>query len=443
MEVSGISNSSALSGIKTSASGQIESHRSEKSDKAQEHRHEKRSHERPPALNVFRQELRTAIETRFRAKIAISLSAYAQQQGDPDSGDVSREALGSARQLVSEAPTNTAKALISFRAVVHETASYVREALGAQDDLSDVDGAVARVDKGLDALESTVARNQESVATALEINTRSKQRSTIKIRTQEGDIVKLSIKRSERMSASDVATITGGKSSSLTEIEVSSRSRMMLSVDGDLNDEEFAAIQNVFAQAESIANQFFNGDISAAFDMAAGFEFDAEQLARVNMGFRSYQSTNIAYTETTRLAPVATQAIKPEPAASDNVPVANTPLAAPTIVEAAEIKSDDASIPPVAQTPASPSSPQAPTDSSLSDLFGLISDFLRSVGEGFVGSGGSDATSVQFHYSESFKLTLLSAVLNVAAPDESDDAASTASALIGGIAGVFEQENEK
>ncbi len=446
MDVSGASNSATITPLRTPTSGQVESHRSEKSDKAQEHVHDKRSSgqpERSRALTVFKQELRVAIESRFRAKIAISQPAYAKQQDNPNSSDVSREALGSARQLVSEAPTNSGKALISFRAVVKETASFVREALGPQNDTSDVDDAVALMNKGLDDLKTKAADNRESVATALEINTRSKQRSTVKIRTQEGDVVKLSIKRFDRLSATDTARIEDGVTSATTEIEVSSRSRLMLSVDGDLNDDELAAIQNVFAQAEAIANQFFGGDIAAAFDLAAGFEFDVEQLARVNMGFRSYQSTNIAYTETTRLAPTVAPAIEPEPAAHDNAPVANTPLAAPTIVETAQVETDHAAIPPIGQTPALPPSPPTPASSSLSEFFGLVSDFLRSVGQGFEGSDGSSATSVQLHYSESFKLTLLSAVLNVVAPEKSDDAASTASALVESIAGTPEHEGEK
>lgn len=338
---------------------------------------------------------------------------------------------GAAKQLVAESPVQAAKSLVSFRAKVQETASYVRETVGVNDDVEDVDKAVARLGEGLDDLEEDVARNRESQASVLAVDTRMKQRSTIKIRTQEGDVVKLSLKRRDSLSAMDVAVSNSNGSATSTEVEVSSRSHMILKVEGDLNESELAAIQNVFAQAEQIANDFFGGDMAKAFSLAEGFEFDTEQLARVNMRFRMRQVTSISYAETVspaQLAPVSgPAAMAPEsaPAATAAAePVSDAPvsIAAPAVApvdseQAVESNASDA---------AKPSPPD--TSSALSDFLDSLGAFLRSVGEGF--SAAESGASFTYHYSQSFKLSLLNSVIHTMAPEESGDAAANAGSLI-------------
>ncbi len=388
------------------------------------------TYQRERALGVFQQEMRTTMKSSFRAKFAVPQGGYAQAA--PAADDVAAETLGAAKQLVAESPTNSGKALISFRAKVHETASYVRETVGVRDDIAEVDDAIAKIDDGLNTLEEEVAANRESSASVLNVEMRSKQRSSIRIRTQEGDVVKLSISRRDRMEASDTAVSDANGTASTTEVEISSRSRMTLKVDGDLNDAEMAAIQNVFAQAEDIANQFFNGDIGAAFELAAGVEFDTEQLARVNMGFRSFQSSEISYRETsvTRLtAPPPAAPVATPPGDSDTSSVATaTAVAATDAVEAPAANTA------VADEPAAP----AIDSSALADFFGLLSNFLRSVGSGFDGGDTTDKVSFRLHHSESFKLTILKSVMHAAAPDEPAEAAATA--LIDGIAAGAEDQ---
>lgn len=432
MDVSGISASTVSHDLQTKAASDIKSH---DNGTHHHHEHENRSHRsrQGRALSIFRQELQSSFRMHFRAKIAISQTGYSSIQGGPNSEDVATEALGAASQLVSEAPTRSGKALISFRAKIHESASVVRETVSQQDDLAAVDDAMSRIDEGLDALEKEVSASKESSASVLEVDRKSKQRSTIRIRTQEGDIVKLSLKRTDRVSATDTATINGDESASTTEVEISSRTRLTLRVDGDLNESELAAIQNVFAQAEEIANQFFDGDISAAFDLATGFEFDTEQLARVRMRFRSYESTNISYTESTNSAPAITAPTSPATPAASQAPAEVKPV--DVTPEPAQPTAEDQV---VANTEPSVEAPPAPAiDTSVfDDFFSLLSDFLRSIGDGFENAGGSGEASIRLHYSESFKLEILASVIHVTAPDDAEEPASTATTLIENISAV-------
>lgn len=387
------------------------------------------------AMDVFRQELRMALKAQFKMKFVASQQGYSALQEPASPDDVAEEALGSARQLVSEAPPKAAQSLISFRAKVQETASYVRETVRGPGDIEDVDRVVARVGEGLDGLENEVASNRESSASVLAVDTRSRQRSTIRIRTQEGDVVKLSLKRTENLSGTDVAVSDGNGSVTTTEVAVSSRSRMMLKVEGDLNESELAAIKNVFAKAEQIADEFFDGDIGAAFSLAQGFEFDTEQLARVNMRFKMREVSNITYTESVRPA-VLPPAETPAAAAPESLRPAvpeGRPLQGPPVLAARE--------PIVAPAaPESVSRPVAPEsslpsaldlESALASFFDALGAFLQSVGEGFEVERGSG--SFTYHYSESFKLNLLKAVVNTIAPGALDDAAANAEALIDSV----------
>lgn len=394
------------------------------------------------ALGALRQELRMTLRAHYHARFSSSNNAYAGPREAASSDDVAQEALGAAKQLVAESPAKASKALISFRARVQETASYVRETVGVEnDDVDEIDNVVAKVDKGLDELEDKVANNRESSASVLAVDTRSKQRSTIRIRTQEGDVVKLSLKRVETMSAKDVAENDGEMSVTSTEVAVSSRSRMKLSVEGDLNESELSAIQNVFAQAEMIADEFFGGDIGAAFNVAQGFEFDTEQLARVNMKFRMREVSNIAYSETIRRTPLAQPEapVVPAPfvsAPSGPQPVVSRPVAAPVIETPSEIDTQpvveaDGADGPVAERPALPDPVAAPEASALESFFDTLSAFLRSVGEGFEGSASE--YSFRFHYAESFKLEMLKVVLNATAPGDVMHAAENASTVIDSI----------
>lgn len=440
MDISGISTSVSANSFASSSTTGTDFHRSERIEGTREprHNHENGHHgknRKGLALGVFKQELHIALKAHFRAKFAVMQPGYARQQEPVTSDDVAEEALGAAKQLVAEEPTKAAKSLISFRAKVEETASYVRGTVGDYDDVAEVDDAMAKVDQGLSKLEDEVAANRESSAFVLGLDTRSKQRSTIQIRTQEGDIVRLSLKRIDNTSASDVAYSNNEISLTSTEVAVSSRSRMILKVEGDLNESELAAIQNVFAQAESIADEFFSGDIGAAFNIAQDFKFDTGQLARVKIGFRMSQVSNVSYAEAARptaLTPTLEPAVEQVPSEPVTpVTEALKPVTTPT-TSVAPIGEQPVTfdVENVSETiaPAESVETAAPFADALSIFFEQLTAFIRTVGEGF--TVGSASASYSYHYSESFKFNLLKAVMHTIAPNDAGNAAENAEAVI-------------
>ena len=385
-------------------------------------------HGRGRALGIFHQEMRFALKMQFHARFAAAQQSYLQTAEPAASDDVATETLGTARQVIAESPTRAGKSIAALKASVQHAATVARQTVDDDDDVAELDNVVARVDDGLDELDRDTAVNRESSASVLAVDTRTKQRSIIRIRTQEGDIVRFDLKQVEGMSATDVAVSNENGSPTSTEIALSSRSRMALRVQGDLNESELAAITSVFEQAETIANEFFDGDIGAAFNLSQGFEFDAEQLARVNLRFRMRQVTNVSYAEVTQRPAIeaAEPAPVPQPPAADAVPAAAAPVTDAVATQAV----DDVV---ASETPVEPTPESTPlTDTStLAGFFDLVSNFLRSIGDGFADSSGG---STRLHYSESFKLELLRTVIHASAPAESDNAASNADAIIGSVA---------
>jgi hypothetical protein len=256
------------------------------------------------ALGILKQELRAALKSFFSAQLAATSTAY-ESTRDADSPDaVADEVLGAAKQVVAAAPTSAAESLTSLQSAVVETTGYVRETVGAvTDDVDDIDIATAKIDEGLDELSNEVANYRESTAAVLAVDTSTRERSTIQIRTQEGDFVKLYLRRVDNMSATDISYSDGEMSFTSTEVALSSRSRTMLQVKGDLNEAETAAIQNVFAQAEVIADEFFGGDVGAAFNSMQNTQFDTEQLARVDLRFRRQEITSGTYVRVAAAVP--------------------------------------------------------------------------------------------------------------------------------------------
>ena len=389
---------------------------------------------RRSALGILSREIRAVLAASFRIGIRSGLPAYSATTEPQSAGNVANEALRAGKAIAGRAPLDAGRSLDDLRRKVESAAADVREIVGDDDD--GLEDAMSMIGAGLDDQEEDAARNVVSSAAVLSYESRLKQRSMIRIRTQEGDVVRFDLRRVEQMSASDVAVTDGNVSLSSTEIELSSQTRMILRVDGDLNEAEFAAIRNVFVQAKSISEEFFGGDLAKAFDMAAGIEFDTEQLSKVRMRFREQLDTALSFTSLRTVMPEAVALPDPGPAPAIGVKPEPIPTiqpvdeAAPDVVVAqASDGQDDAGS---ASEPGSVNAAaEAPVEEdAIGGFLKLLGDFLRSVNEGFEPEPGSS----RYFYSQSFKLGILKAVLEFTAPDNSRKAAENAAAFIDPVA---------
>ena len=365
-------------------------------------------------LGALRQELRASLMVDFRASAG---NAYDASGEAASSDEIADETLQTARKAVAEAPADATRIIVSIRSRVHEVAQYVQRqvAPGGHDD--GVDTVVDKVDSGLDEMEQAASMNREASTTALDIDLMSKQKSTIRIRTQEGDVVRFDLRQMSHTSASHEAGTSDSGSYSVTEVEVSSKTRMLMRVKGDLNEAEMAAIQGVFDQAGAIAAEFFEGDMAAALSLVSGMEFDTQQLARVRLGFRSQQVSQMAYSN------VVTAVDTPDDAAK----VEAAPASAETVEDVAPTPVEPESLP-IVEPESTAVSGEPVGQSAIAGFFAAVSAFLRSTSEGFAGE--ESGSKFRLHFSESFKLDLLKAVIHTTAPEKSEAAAEGAIALI-------------
>ncbi|MBT8099492.1 MAG: hypothetical protein KJO82_07060 [Gammaproteobacteria bacterium] len=393
-----------------------------------EHRQQ---HSTNRGLQVFRAEMVQRLVKEFASLDMVASGAVARAEPG-GSQQVAGQVLGMAKFALDFEGGSRASLIMRMRQTMQLAAISTRELVPAADDIGDVDAATQSIDEGLAELESTGER--QITASLTTVDTLRKQRTSLRIRTQEGDFVKIDLKRIDAMSATDVAIDDGENGLTYTEVQVSSKSKLMLRVEGDLNEAELTAIRDVFAQAEELAETYFAGDIEAALDVVAGFDFDAEQIAGVSLRFRAFEASSVSQALIqTRLPAIvgdqpATPAIDQPAAAADTPVAANSPVPAeppPATLQPVPPPETDSD----AGSPASgPASPVV----TLLDFFAQLRDFLDGLAARLdpVPLPEPPDSSTKFEFTRPVKLDVLKAAfIELAPPAYADDPASTVDRL--------------
>lgn len=173
------------------------------------------------------------------------------------------------------------------------------EALGKLDDsLADrINQAEQGIYQGIDKLQ---AAGEESAADSLPASSlesvqyaRVYERETNKFKfevvTQEGDKVKISARTDSRFYGEALTAQGENDSLAYSATEERNRSRYTLDVKGDLNADELRALDDLMAQVSNLSEEFFKGDVGAAFDMAMNLTSDAEQIAKFSLNLKQRQ----------------------------------------------------------------------------------------------------------------------------------------------------------
>ncbi len=121
------------------------------------------------------------------------------------------------------------------------------------------------------------------------VSTFSSQSTEIEIETQEGD--KVTISFNHTFSSSQSAFEVQSEQGSLSAFSQSSsmNSELNVSVNGDLNDDEFQAISDLMQQVNEISNSFYNGNLNAAFEQAQNVGFNMDQLSGFSLDLNLQQ----------------------------------------------------------------------------------------------------------------------------------------------------------
>lgn len=215
-----------------------------------------------------------------------------------------------------------------------------------------------------------------------------KQKTKLEIVTQEGDIVKLSLRTRLTTTLSCAAVNGANGTASAVQGTTIVGSKLELSVEGNLNSEEVAAIRDVLVAVEQLAADFFSGDVAAAFAAASDLGIDGEQLASVAIKMSARQritTTGFLSQPVAGNVPPAPQPALADPStvapvdASPAAPATPLPAATPEAPAAAPT-GPAATLPPDAAAPAVTAVPVA-AESPIGSIGRYLTQVLRGLSE--------------------------------------------------------------
>lgn len=121
----------------------------------------------------------------------------------------------------------------------------------------------------------------------------------MQVKTQEGDVVTIKVGGGEHYSAESGHYADAKGTVDAFSEEYTSYSNLSFSVEGDLDEAEMAALNDLFGQVNDIATTFYGGDVDKAFSMAMDVGYDATELSgfAVNMAKSEVVAVRHAYAE--------------------------------------------------------------------------------------------------------------------------------------------------
>ncbi len=313
--------------------------------------------------------------------------------------------------------------------------------------LSDARGALTRAGVGSTEASAAVTTIGDEISKALTVTaSRSeqtsaapatyvrKQKASLDITTQEGDRVQIRFRAREQV---------GPESASAdTKVFSMGSGKVQLEVKGNLNADELEAIEDLVADVDAIAKEFFQGDIQKAFAAANQLGFDSEQIANfalklslrergrpvpsevpaapANNPTTPKPTTTPATTSTTSTPKPTSTATPSTPASSGTKPTTSTSTTPATT--STPTATATSSTPPATTTtaPATTSTPPV-AQSPTAAIQNLLSGFLRNVMETL---GSSGATSGRIEFSMRWKIELVSAAVEAQTPPNDTEQAA-------------------
>ena len=146
---------------------------------------------------------------------------------------------------------------------------------------SDIDDTYQRIDSGLADLGQSYGTSAAGAGSTRGLSSASQQMTALAesfeldITTREGDRLRVSIAQASGNWSSQNAS---GSQSGSVQIGA-----WQVQVDGDLNDQEKAALEKLFTQVQDISSSFYSGDLAGAFDRAMALDMDSSQLASMSL----------------------------------------------------------------------------------------------------------------------------------------------------------------
>lgn len=98
--------------------------------------------------------------------------------------------------------------------------------------------------------------------------------------TKEGDKLTIKATASEGLAMEAGRVTHGARTAGFYNASYSSSQSMTWQVEGDLNEEELQAINDLLGRVNDLAGQFFSGNLDAAFEQAVNLGYDDSQIGK-------------------------------------------------------------------------------------------------------------------------------------------------------------------
>lgn len=167
---------------------------------------------------------------------------------------------------------------------IEETADLVRDGFGrlesrfvdGDDDFDGDDDAPAAAI----APAGDVSRATSVFASRSELHSEA---ISLEVTTRDGDTVRITVEAASGFSEEGFLNTFSGPGGSGFEAGHSrtefSTSRFQFSVEGELDEDERAALEDLVGQVENLADEFFDGDGRAAFEQALSLGYDSSEIS--------------------------------------------------------------------------------------------------------------------------------------------------------------------
>lgn len=164
----------------------------------------------------------------------------------------------------------------------------------------DINTTYDKIQKGLQGLERSYGGQPQAAESGLLSAAAYSERVAaraetfdLQVTTRDGDRLRISVaaasaswSQSSAVVASDGSTTLAASSRSSGSLQIGG---FQVQVEGELDAEERAALEDLFGQVRELSDQFYAGDLAGAFDRALQLDMDASQLA--SMSLRLTQTT--------------------------------------------------------------------------------------------------------------------------------------------------------
>lgn len=158
---------------------------------------------------------------------------------------------------------------------------------------SDIEDTYQRIQQGLKALEPGAVAEPApqpgavAVASYRERFAAVAETFDLAVTTRDGDRLRISVAQaSASYSEQGMLAASDGQSTGVLAYQRSSSVQIgsfQISVEGELDQEEMAALSDLLKQVEGLSSSFYSGDMAGAFDRAMSLRMDGEQLASMSL----------------------------------------------------------------------------------------------------------------------------------------------------------------